>query len=142
MAGPPPFLVAGDGAVCWRVDPPLTASESVMLTEPEPARPDSTAELARLLGELRQLRAEIDRNRAALLQMNEGTQTDLQQVGHGDDPQQQVEELARRAMVEEGLDLGDAYRYVAREHADAWAAARQAATLTDDLRGPTQEVTS
>jgi hypothetical protein len=63
-SGPPPFLVAGDGAVCWRVDPPLTASESVMLTEPEPARPDATAELARLLGELRQLRAEVEQSRA------------------------------------------------------------------------------
>jgi hypothetical protein len=139
MAGPPPFLVAGDGAVCWRVDPPLTASESVMLTEPEPARPNATAELARLLGELRQLRAEIEQSHA-LLQMNEGAQPSLQQVGHSDDPQQRVEELARRAMREEGLDVGQAYRLVAREHPDAWAAARAAATLTDDLHSPTREV--
>jgi hypothetical protein len=43
-------------------------------------------------------------------------------------------------MREEGLDLGQAYRLVAREHPDAWDAARQAATLTDKVRGPTLEV--
>jgi hypothetical protein len=137
MAGPPPFLVAGDGTVCWRVDPPLTASESVMLTEPEPARPDATAELARLLGELRQLRAEVEGNREALQR--------TQAAGSGEatapeDPQQRVEALARKAMRVEGLDVGQAYRLVAREHPDAWAAARQAATLTDELHGPTREV--
>jgi hypothetical protein len=132
MAGPPPFLVAGDGAVCWRVDPPLTASESVMLTEPEPARPDAAAELARLLGELRQLRAEVERNREALQRAQAAGSG---QVTAPEDPQQRVEALARRAMREEGLDLGQAYRLVAREHPDTWAAARQAATLSEHPGG-------
>jgi hypothetical protein len=135
MAGPLGFLVTGDGQVCWRTDPPLTAgetAEAIQLTEP-PA-PDATAELARLLGELRQLRAEVERNRAAL----ERSQVSASPASS--DPQERVEELARRAMCEQGLDVGDAYRLVAREHPEVWAAARQAATLTDDLRGPTLEV--
>jgi hypothetical protein len=136
MAGLLPFLVAGDGAVCWRVDPPLSASETaeaIQLTEPAPTQSDSTATLARLLGELRELRAEVERNRVAV----ERAQAP---AAPSTDPQQRVEELARRAMHEQGLGVGEAYRLVAREHPDAWAAAREAATLTDDLRGPTLEV--
>jgi hypothetical protein len=145
MAGLLPFIVVGDGVggstVCWRTDPPLTASErqeTVKLSEAfatgSPPPPDSTAELARLLTELRELRADVERNRAAL------AVAQAPAAPASSDPQQQVEELARRAMREEGLDVGRAYRLVAREHPEVWAAARQAATLTDDLRGPTLEV--
>jgi hypothetical protein len=135
MAGPLPFLVTGDGAVCWRSDVPAAhreAAEPVTLTEPEPARPEATAELARLLSELRQLRAEVERNRLAVQQTHTAG---AGQVSAPEDPQQRVEELARRAMREGGLDLGQAYRLVAREHADAWAAAREAATLSEHPGG-------
>jgi hypothetical protein len=130
MAGPLPFLVAGDGQVCWRTDPPLSASErqeTVQLTEP--ARPDSTAELARLLTELRELRAEVERNRVAV------EQAQASAAPASSEPQERVEELARRAMHEEGLNVGEAYSLVAREHPEVWAVARQAAYLSEEVRG-------
>jgi hypothetical protein len=142
MAGPLGFLVTGDGQVCWRTDPPLSASEareSVKLSETFATGtppPDSTATLARLLAELAEVRAEVERNRQAVARTLPASRAALLST----DPQQHVEELARRAMREEGLDLGDAYRFVAREHPQVWAQARQAATLTDGLRGPMQEV--